>query len=201
MENLFEQIWQALIQYISVSYLIIFMMLSYLIKRHFGDFLTRIFGIKFKTVYVVLIIATLVGIPFIIWDDESFIKIMITYTLGTSLHETIFAFIEKKIRQDAATFQKPADMPEDFEPSDYPEKENIDNFKSELRKLLKRYNASIECEVDGDTYGLSYKMFVNFYQENKWKDYKLSDSNSIDWNDFPEREIFDKDGKGINKQI
>jgi|GEM_PF-1854004 len=100
MENLFEQIWQTLIQYISVSYLIIFMMLSYLIKRHFGDFLTRIFGIKFKTVYVVLIIATLVGIPFIIWGDESFIKIMITYTLGTSLHETIFAFIEKKIRQD-----------------------------------------------------------------------------------------------------
>ena len=62
--------------------------------------------------------------------------------------------------------------------------DKIDNFKSELRKLLKRYNASIECEVDGDTHGLSYKMVVNFYQEDKWKDYKLSDSNSIDWNDM-----------------
>ena len=62
--------------------------------------------------------------------------------------------------------------------------DKIDNFKSELRGLLERYNASIECEVHGDTHGLSYKMVVSFYQENKWKDYKLSDSNSIDWNDM-----------------
>jgi len=30
----------------------------------------------------------------------------------------------------AASFQKPADMPKDFEPSDYPEKEN---FEKELK--------------------------------------------------------------------
>jgi len=62
--------------------------------------------------------------------------------------------------------------------------DKIDNFKSELRRLLKRYNASIECEVHGDTHGLSYKMVVNIYNEDKWKDYKLSDSNSIDWYDM-----------------
>jgi len=65
----------------------------------------------------------------------------------------------------------------------------IAKFKSELRGLLERYNASIECEVHGDTHGLSYKMVVSFCREDRWRDYKLSDSNyisfqSIDWNDM-----------------
>ncbi len=67
--------------------------------------------------------------------------------------------------------------------------DKIDNFIKELRGLLERYNASIECEVHGDTHGLSYKMVVSFCREDRWRDYKLSDSNyisfqSIDWNDM-----------------
>lgn len=58
--------------------------------------------------------------------------------------------------------------------------DNIDNFKAELHDLLKKYNASISCIVDGDTHGLTYEMIVDFSPSDTW--YKLSDSNEIDWN-------------------
>ena len=61
--------------------------------------------------------------------------------------------------------------------------DKIDNFKAELHDLLKKYNASISCMVDGDTHGLSYEMVVDFVSADKWKEYKLSDKNEIDWND------------------
>ena len=61
--------------------------------------------------------------------------------------------------------------------------DNIDNFKAELHDLLKKYNASISCIVDGDTHGLSYEMVVDFGQADKWKEYKLSGSSGIDCSD------------------
>lgn len=61
--------------------------------------------------------------------------------------------------------------------------DKIDNFKAELHELLKKYNASISCNVDGDTHGLIYKMVVDFGSADKWKEYKLSNSNSVDWSD------------------
>lgn len=59
----------------------------------------------------------------------------------------------------------------------------IDDFKVELHELLEKYKASISCNVDGDTHGLSYEMVVDFGSEDKWKEYKLSDTGSIDWGD------------------
>jgi hypothetical protein len=60
----------------------------------------------------------------------------------------------------------------------------IDNFKAELKALLEKYNASISCNVDGDTHGLSYEMVVDFGSADKWKDYKLSDSQGVDSHDL-----------------
>jgi hypothetical protein len=59
--------------------------------------------------------------------------------------------------------------------------EKIDNFKTELKALLEKYNASISCSVDGDTHGLSYEMVVDFGSADKWKEHKLTNGNEIDW--------------------
>lgn len=62
--------------------------------------------------------------------------------------------------------------------------EKLELFKTELKALLEKYNATIECAVDGDTHGLSYEIVVSFGSADKWKDYKLSDSNGIDSSDI-----------------
>lgn len=98
--NWLEEIWKQLSSVICVEYMIIFMLLSYLIKRYFEFIIFRITGTKWKTVYTVLIIATSVAIPFIIWSDVGWIKIAVSYTVGTSLHELIFRWIEKKITNE-----------------------------------------------------------------------------------------------------
>lgn len=59
----------------------------------------------------------------------------------------------------------------------------IDSFKAELHDLLTKYNASISCNVEGDTHGLSYEMVVDFGSEDKWKEYKLSNNSCVDWSD------------------
>ena len=57
---------------------------------------------------------------------------------------------------------------------------DIDNFKTELKALLEKYNASISCNVDGDTHGLLYNMTVVFTVDGRWIEKKLSDTNGID---------------------
>lgn len=91
-----EKVWEQMALYVSVPYLLIFMLLAYFIKKYFEAGLTKLFGIKFHMVYVVLILATLLAVPFFIWSDEGVVKILATYAIGTSLHELIFQWIEKK---------------------------------------------------------------------------------------------------------
>jgi len=62
--------------------------------------------------------------------------------------------------------------------------EKINEFKSELKALLEKYNATISCNVDGDTHGLSYEMVVDFGKADKNKEYKLNDSTGIDYSDL-----------------
>jgi hypothetical protein len=40
--------------------------------------------------------------------------------------------------------------------------EKINEFTTELKALLKKYNATIGCEIDVDTHGLICTMFVDF---------------------------------------
>lgn len=94
MENLINQIEL----YVDVPYLLTFILLSYLVKRYFQSSLTRIIGSEFKTVYVVLILAALVAVPYVLWGDVSWQKAVVTYCVGTSLHETIFYIIENKFK-------------------------------------------------------------------------------------------------------
>lgn len=57
---------------------------------------------------------------------------------------------------------------------------DIDNFKIELKELLEKYHANISCNIDGDTHGLLYEMVVDFGGRDGWKEYKLTDGNSIE---------------------
>jgi len=52
--------------------------------------------------------------------------------------------------------------------------EKIQAFKTELKALLEKYNATIGCDIDGDTHGLITTMVVEIDR----KDYVLSEGNS-----------------------
>jgi len=91
-----DKIWGQLDTYLSIPYLLMFMLLSYLVKKYFGTLLQKITKFQWKTVYTVLIIATLLAVPFLVFSEEGWMKIFITYAVGTSLHELIFGWLEKK---------------------------------------------------------------------------------------------------------
>ena len=93
------QVWEQIATYISVPYLLTFMLLAYFVKKYFGDLLKKITRFKWKCVYTVLILATLVAIPFAIWSDEGWLKLLFSYAVGTSLHELIFGWIENKFKK------------------------------------------------------------------------------------------------------
>lgn len=60
----------------------------------------------------------------------------------------------------------------------------LDNFKTEFKALLEKYGATVGCNIEGDTHGLSYDMSVDFGIEDKWKDYKLCDGSCIEADDL-----------------
>lgn len=91
-----DQIWQQIAQYVSPIYLLTFMLLSYLIKRYFTEWLMKITNMKWKTVYTVLILATIIAVPFLVFTKETWVQILFSYALGTSLHELIFTWVESK---------------------------------------------------------------------------------------------------------
>lgn len=92
-----QTVWDNISGYISVPYMLIFMLLAYAIKHYFTELLQKLFGLNFKIVFAVFILATIIAIPFLIFTDEGWMKIIVSYAVGTSLHELIFKWIEKKI--------------------------------------------------------------------------------------------------------
>ena len=99
MENVMEQIWLKMTEYVSFEYLVTFVFLSYLIKRYFSGLLAKLFKKPVPMVYVVLIIATILAIPFNLGAGVPWVKILISYAVGTSLHELAFQWIEKKFQK------------------------------------------------------------------------------------------------------
>lgn len=96
MENFMNQMWDQVAAYINAPYLLSFMFLSYAVKRYLQTTLTQLIGSGFKIVYVVLIIAALVAIPYLVLVKISWQQILFSYAFGTSLHELVFSWIEKK---------------------------------------------------------------------------------------------------------
>ena len=78
-------------------YLVIFILLSSLVKGLFGNFLQRITKFDWKSVYTVLILATIIGVPYALLTTATWVEVLLTYTIGTSFHELLFKYIEKKV--------------------------------------------------------------------------------------------------------
>jgi len=92
-------VFEKLQAHLSAPYLFTFMLLAYLVRRYFSDLLKRITKFEWRGVYTVLILATVVAIPYAIWADISWDKLLLTYAFGTSLHELIFKWIEDKCKK------------------------------------------------------------------------------------------------------
>jgi hypothetical protein len=92
-----ETIMDNILNYLNVFYLLTFVFLGYLVKRYFQGLLKKWFKKEIKLVYVVLILAAIVAIPYLLTGAE-WQKILFTYTFGTSLHEVFFARIEEKFK-------------------------------------------------------------------------------------------------------
>lgn len=88
-----DEIWKQVAEYVSVPYLLTFMLLAYLIKRYFQGLILKTWKQEIKSVFIVLVLATVVAIPFLVLDIE-WQKILFSYALGTSLHELIFNWVE-----------------------------------------------------------------------------------------------------------
>ena len=56
---------------------------------------------------------------------------------------------------------------------------NEENFRSELKELLSKYNVSIGCNVDGDTHGLTYEMVLTLYGNRGWEEIKICSGNEV----------------------
>ena len=86
-----------LARYIVWPYMAIFVLLSYMIKKTFGDFLQNHTKFEWQPVYTVLILATIIGIAWVLFTDDTVAQVAVTYAIGTTFHETIFQFFVKKI--------------------------------------------------------------------------------------------------------
>jgi len=76
-------------------YLITFILLTYVVKKAFGDLLAKITRFTWKPVYTVLAIATIVAIPYALAMDVKWVPMLITYCIGTSFYEIILEKIFK----------------------------------------------------------------------------------------------------------
>lgn len=97
--DILNELISKVIENIDVCYLFTFVFLAYLVKKEFGVWLNKITKFEWIPVYTVLIIATLTAVPFMIFTDITFSKVMLSYALGTSLHETIFTLVEDKVNK------------------------------------------------------------------------------------------------------
>ena len=87
---------------LNVPYLILFMLVSYLAKKYLESFLQKITNMRWKTVYSVFIIASLLAVPFSFMPEVDhtlpvWVKTAISYCVGTSMHELFFSWVEKKV--------------------------------------------------------------------------------------------------------
>ena len=80
-------------QLIVWGYLLLFILLSYLVKKLLGNWLGKITNAKWKEVYTVLVIATILAVPYALVENEKWLPMLFTYTLGTSFHEILLKYL------------------------------------------------------------------------------------------------------------
>lgn len=92
--------FEAFYKLVDITYLLVFVLLSSVIIKAFKVQLKKM---NWKPVYVVLIIASALAIPFCIFTSSTWVNILVSYALGTSMYELIldkiYKAIEKKLPQ------------------------------------------------------------------------------------------------------
>jgi hypothetical protein len=102
-------------KYITIEFLIVFMSLSYIFKKMVWVALTMIgryiiakYNDLFNTTFVfnetsehipVLVIGFIIGLPFYFHFEVDLMRLLITYTVGTSLHDLIIKFLINKAKK------------------------------------------------------------------------------------------------------
>lgn len=97
MESIYSGLEQ-LGELIQWPYLAIFLLLSYLIKKYFESWLNMVTPFIWKSVYTVLILATIIAIPFLVIEPDNWVNILLTYAVGTSFHEIILGKLVDKLK-------------------------------------------------------------------------------------------------------
>lgn len=87
-----------LVQFIDWIYLVLFLLLSQGIKKAFGNLLQKVTKFTWEPVYTVLIVATLLAVPWLIWTEATWVEVLVTYTIGTTFYEVILEKITSKIK-------------------------------------------------------------------------------------------------------
>ena len=80
-------------------YLLIFVLFSSTLKKAFGDILQSVTKFEWKPVFTVLLIAFLIGIPYALFTEATWVQVTVTYVFGTTFYETIFEFVEKAFKK------------------------------------------------------------------------------------------------------
>ena len=88
-------VWAQVAQYISIPYFLTFVLLAFAGNRYFGKFLQRVTKFNWQPVYAVLIMATILAVPFLIWTQTGWVQVIFSYAPGFALHELIFKYISK----------------------------------------------------------------------------------------------------------
>lgn len=97
MEQFMIETWPQIAQYIDAVYMLTFILLSYAITKTFGRLLQKITKFTWKTAYTVMALATIIAVPFLLWTDTNWVKILFSYAAGTTLYEIVFKFIGNKV--------------------------------------------------------------------------------------------------------
>ena len=88
MENLGIE-FKELLKLIEWPYIIIFVLLASVVKKGFGDLLQKATKFEWQPVYTVLVMATILAVPWILLTDAGWMEILVSYTIGTSFYEVI----------------------------------------------------------------------------------------------------------------
>lgn len=98
MEEITTNITTYINQYISFSYLVVFIFLSYGLRDFFGNVI-GLFTVNRKVrKYSVFIIATLLAPLWFYFFKEDPLKLFVTYAVGTSLYELIIRAVINKFK-------------------------------------------------------------------------------------------------------
>lgn len=90
-----NEVWGQVAQYISVPYFLTFILLAFAGQKYFGKFLQAVTRFNWQPVYTVLVLATLLAIPFLIWTKTGWVQVIFSYAAGFALHELVFKYLSK----------------------------------------------------------------------------------------------------------